>query len=222
MPASEIKERPILISAPMVLATLAGTKTQTRRIVKLYGRDGLQHEHDPWRFCEFHGEKAVWQHREDISRVITEKCRHGVPGDRLWVKETWHLGLPVGIEMSVNGKYIPEEYKKPLYVDYRATMGSTLSQLFRWRPSISMYRWASRLTLEITDICVQRLQDISEEDCIAEGIERVNPDMWKDYGPTREPMHSPILSYASLWESINGSGSWAANPWVWSISFRKI
>lgn len=205
----EVKERPILMSAPMVIAILAGDKTQTRRIVKLYGHDGLQSENDLWRFCEFHGEKAVWQHCQDIRRVITEKCRYGVPGDRLWVKETWKVNTP------------------PSGALYRADANSQFVK-GPWKPSIFMFRWASRITLEITNVRAERLQDISEDDCIAEGIEPVaqlgimRACGWKDYSGKTVGFLSPRDSYKSLWESINGAGSWDLNPWDFAISFRKI
>jgi len=196
-----MKESPILMSALMVIATLAETKTQTRRIVKLYGHDGLQNDHAPWRFCEFHGEKAFWQHREDISRVITEKCRHGNPGDHLWVKETWKMNTP------------------PSGVLYRADANSQFVK-GPWKPSIFMFRWASRITLEITDVRIERLQDISEEDCIAEGIVLLN-GRYTFNGGLHES-RTAKESYRALWEVINGAGSWELNPYVFAISFRKI
>ena len=99
-----------------------------------------------------------------------------------------------------------------------------------WRPSIHMPRWASRITLEITDIRVERLQEISEDDAKAEGVEPwVIGDGWREYGlpPDVEaagthPLRSARDSFASLWESINGPGSWKANPWVWVIEFRRV
>ncbi len=95
----------------------------------------------------------------------------------------------------------------------------------RCKPSIHMPRWASRLTLEITAVRVERLQDISEADAIAEGVERVG-DRFKQYMPMFDgSAYNPALaksSYSQLWESINGPGSWAANPWVWVVSFRRV
>ena len=93
----------------------------------------------------------------------------------------------------------------------------------KWRPSIFMPRWVSRITLEITDVRVERLQDISEADAIAEGVEYL-PDVggWRCYMNERGGYTYAVTSYRSLWESINGPGSWAANPWVWVIGYRRV
>lgn len=217
-----MKERPILFSAPMVRALLAGTKTQTRRVVKVQPEPGFIGNYGP-------GNPFIRGERGDI------RCPYGQPGDRLWVRETWQGPLLDSEEheaqFSEDG---PDAFKKPGFCAYRAT--DTLDAIdedgkdLGWRPSIHMPRWASRITLEITDVRVQRLQDIGEADAIAEGIERGEDffgcPCWKAYG---EPAGSdvvfpddPIGSYASLWTSINGPGSWDANPWVWAIEFRRI
>jgi len=114
-------------------------------------------------------------------------------------------------------------YEKAGQVIYRGTGGKP-PMGHRWKPSIHMPRWASRTTLEITEIRAQRLQDISEEDAIAEGIQRISYDGlsgWKDY-VTGFPLDCPRASYGTLWESIHGKGAWAANQWVWVIAFKKL
>ena len=208
-----MKERPILMSKPMVCSLLReeNPKTQTRRIAKLRGDGGLVSQHEDWRFCEFHGDEAVWQHRKTIRRVITEKCPYGVVGDRLWVRETHWINESEGLVAYRANEEFPEHMKGE-----------------KWKPSIFMPRWASRITLEITEVGVERLQNISEEDAVAEGIESIQggTHLWMNYSIRRDEcdwFRSPIDSYRSLWESINGKDSWSLkNPWVWVVSFRRI
>lgn len=197
---TSMKERPILFSGAMVRALLAGTKTQTRRVVKFQGKDletllGLKNQ--------------------------AACCPYGQPGDRLWVREAFCKII------GQSGGWIETDYRATYNHGFR--LGDTLSLKKRWTPSIHMPRDASRITLEITDVRVERLQDISEADAIAEGIERL--DDFFDcpcYRAYDEPQGSdvvfpddPIGSYASLWTSINGPGSWDANPWVWVVEFRR-
>lgn len=198
-------DRPILFSAPMVRALLAGTKTQTRRVVKpqptgLLGQlpaDSARPE--KWWFSGGPPPFASFE----------RACPYGVPGDRLWVRETWR---PVHSGDPSQG------------AQYRADKPDVWNDVTRWRPAIHMFRWASRLTLTITDVRVERLNDISEADADAECFggdfpERVLPEVF----PAREGGwgHLSIVEcYARLWEHINGPGSWAANPWVWAVSFE--
>ena len=200
-----MKERPILFSAPMVRAILNGTKSQTRRVFK--AQNG-----------------GLWPRPNDLPgmRQILRECPYGKPGDRLWVRETWAYHVQaIGSVTDKDGPWV-----------YASDGDHVLQHRLcdRWRPSIHMPRAASRITLEITGVCVERLQDISEADAIAEGIERADDffgcQCWKVYG---EPEgadvvapNDPIGSYRSLWEFINGTGSWDANPWVWAVEFKRI
>ena len=182
-----MKERPILFSAPMVRALLAGTKTQTRRIIK------------PQHLAFFNQDAAAM-----LSDWNERPLPYGQTGDRLWVRETF-------------GHFERNQHFKPgCNVYYRAD-GNCL-ELEPWRPSIHMPRWASRITLEITSVRVERLQDISEADAQAEGVtddgSLVTDLDGKDRGGT-------IAAYATLWEVINGVGSWDDNPWVWVVSFKR-
>ena len=127
-------------------------------------------------------------------RNIAIHCPYGVHGDRLWVRETFQ---PVQLATEVT------QWR------YAATDKRGLAP---WKPSIFMPRKASRITLENTRIRVERLQDISHRDALAEGV---------SYDVSKPEMH-PIAMYRKLWESINGKGSWAKNPWVWVIEFRKL
>ena len=197
-----MKERPILFSASMVRAILSGRKTQTRREVK---RCGL---------LESTGGQGM--------RPIPIACPHGRPGDRLWVRETWqyapvkYCDCPQGSEAQpcddwIEGIGCRSNRTEVIYREDEATAA-------KWRSPIHMPRWASRITLEITDIRVERVQDISEADAMAEGVE---------FGNITDPLTGEIdrdatEAFEVLWESIHGSGSWDMNPYVWVIEFRRV
>lgn len=194
-----MKERPILFSAPMVQALLEGRKTQTRRIVK------------PQPEWAKYG-AMFWKHK--VAMIHVHACPHGKPGDRLWVKETHAFIWP--------DEYEPENLKD-CNIEYRSdTDGKALPgdwpeesrddpERPKWRPSIFMPRWASRILLEITAVRVERLQDISEDDAIAEGCFALG-----------DCECTAVRQYRDLWESINGTTSWGANPWVWVVEFRRV
>lgn len=210
------RERPILMSAPMVRALLSGAKTQTRRVVKPQPLGGaptlLEHllPHQRWATDEAE-EEHVW------------KCPYGEPGDRLWVRETWSPDPPIdsswastewnGCGRRIDG--VPERFQHPRFCNYSADW---LHGPIVWRPSIHMPRWASRLTLEITGVRVERLQEISEGDAYDEGTAewcaetQRNGNKWPNI----------VRAYQGLWESINGPDSWASNPWVWVLEFRRL
>ncbi len=223
---SIVKERPVLFSAAMVRAILGGRKSQTRRVVKPQPREGF--------------------HAAPYPDSFLARCPYGVPGDKLWVRETCALEHSVEPDQPPphnDGRPIkrrPDDdftCVHPLWVQphYRATDpppalcyeggsagGSEDDFGVRWKPSIFMPRWASRITLEVTDVRVDRLQDIRAADCISEGI-------WFDvrYGGhcvgdgAHFHVSDPRESYFSLWETINGPGSVDANPWVWCVGFSR-
>jgi hypothetical protein len=194
-----MKERPILFSAPMVRAILDGSKTQTRRIVK------------PEHVSAYH----------DGVPALFKRFPYGKPGDRLWVRERHAIWTRP--ETQIYGFHFPEE--RGVY--YWADQGA-MQQVGRWRPSIHMPRWASRITLEVTGVRVERLQDISEEDAIAEGVgheldEAYNAAEHAQIGGCPLQAGTPAQhAYAVLWESINGPGSWDKNPWVWCVNLMAI
>ena len=198
-----VKERPMLFSAPMVRALLDDSKTQTRRIVK------------PQPFRE------DYMAEEGVRRQFATLAPYGQPGDRIWVRETWR-----GI-VSINPPECAPEYGVARYVpdsehckrvEYAATQERDGEP---WRPSIHMPRWASRILLEIVSVRVERLNDCSDADAVAEGI-GLNPSAigMKLTNPPGESM--AIAMYCALWDSINGAGSWAANPWVWVVEFTRV
>lgn len=243
-----MKERPILFSAPMVSALLAGTKTQTRRICKpaqFYSLSQVVEVPDP----QEHGQVDNGSHFGDEEGDVQFASPYGGRGDRLWVRETWGYidpdnsgddfdtdagpGAHFSSELCTEGHPVRNFWRRR--IAYRADWknpryGIGPDAPKRWRPSIHMPRWASRITLEVTGVRVERLQDISEADCIAEGIESLTyrgMTTYRNYALTDEwaavsPMlESPIASYRSLWESINGPGSRDANPLVWVVSFKQ-
>ena len=200
-----MKERPILFSAPMVRALLDGIKTQTRRVAKHPLLQTLSY------VVNIDGD---WFGDEEGDFQI--KCPYGQPGDQLWVRETWRKVEPGECGCS-------EHCNHSAGYDYRAT-GSGDDET-TWKPSIHMPRAASRIQLEITGVRVERLQDISEEDAKAEGCPCYVCGNLMD-GKNEDDCHcfhrkAGVTDYLKLWESINGPGSWAANPWVWVIEFRR-
>lgn len=230
--APAVRERPILFSAPMVRALLGGTKTQTRRAVKLPHMNPLG-EWEQMSWGGPHGGRTRDGYTVPLQQAIGHSrtgeilgCPYGQPGDRLWVRETWsHAGF-TGARGEISA--VPDQLQHPNFCHYSAEW---LHSQIRWTPGIHMPRWASRILLEITDVRVERLQDISEADAIAEGIDR-SPSMgkpcafqWCDYRipqDAAEWFNSPIHSYETLWDQINGAGAWAANSWVWAVSIRRV
>jgi len=230
-----VKERPILFSAPMVRALLAGTKTQTRRVVK---GDIVSHSDGSKRRVFMDRDiaevNALLKERQDspLKRVA---CPYGQGKDRLWVKETWRTGTrldamsPSQIEQKCRdagydkGACCPVRY---LADGHTTQWGDRDTDDFghfgKTRVSIHMPRWASRLTLEIVSVRVERLNDISEADAIAEGVTAVSSGGVTLFTTTGVNCFQTAKdAYAALWESINGPGSWDANPWVWAVEFRR-
>lgn len=205
-----MKERPILFSAPMVRAILEGRKTQTRRVVKPQPEHGVESCHySPTGWAKAH-EKGG-----GACTCVPVRAPYGVPGDQLWVKETWRTEarydalkptqLPDGVLVSFDADYTGEPND--------GCRGKT-------RVSLHMQRRHSRISLRITDVRVERLNDCSEADALAEGV----VPCWPDGVPIQHDGSGGICreAYAELWEHINGPGSWAANPWVWVVEFERV
>ena len=228
--SEKIAERPIIFSPPMVRVILEGRKTMTRRVVKPqpFLRESW------WRFSTKKpiGDPPATNFLLSSPEFVTEilnliPCPYGKPGDRLWVRETWQYydwteegepwikyGADEGVSLTKN---IPEEWWDKVWDVWSDLSVSENYKIDgraadrKWRPSIYMPRWASRITLEIVDVRVERLQEITEEDALAEGVNKLSP--------------CPQRAFLTLWDSINGKKpgrSWADNPWVWAISFRRI
>jgi hypothetical protein len=183
----------------MVRALLDGSKTQTRRAFSTRMIDLMYtaaHAGEVSYFVD-NGELAPNDHD-----YVVDFCPYGQPGDKLWVRET-HSFVPDGEE--------PAGCSAILY----AADGQQYGKL---RPSIHMPRWASRILLEIVNVRVERLSDCSNEDARAEGVMPLYANRCVEAGHA----YNAIPLFRNLWESINGSGSWDANPWVWVIEFRRI
>jgi len=211
-----MRERPILFSVPMVRAIHpVQIKTQTRRIVKLWN-GSLPEDEDIKRHMDGAFE-VVMDFTKRYPYWEALHCPYGGVGDRLWVRETWaQVTGPVAGETA-------EEFGRKGII-YRADEGNDSRALKGiWKPSIHMFRWMSRITLEITGIRVERLHDITEADAIAEGIYAWHWDGdVSSFVAANRHLAPAVLKYALLWESINGPGSWDANPYVWAIEFRKV
>lgn len=227
-----MKERPILFNGPMVRALLDGSKTQTRRALNPqpvwqpnWGTSigmngtwrvgspaemGLSERGDRWSATFDEDTRRRYAKEEAYGWGARAGCPYGQPGDRLWVREThapqsdcwgaWERSMQYGSRQD-----------SPI-IHFAADQGIQ-PFIEKWRPSIHMPRWASRITLEVVSVRVERLQDISEADAIAEGV--------------RNSLHCPggrfaNENYAHLWWTINGDGSWESNPWVWVIEFKRI
>ena len=207
-----MKERPILFKAPMVQAILSGQKTQTRRVIKPQPQMVANRTIEPW------SGNAL-----DLQRLLEKSgkhCPYGQPGDQLWVRETWF-----DAESALHSCVL-----------YKASDDHPGNEVV-WRSPIHMPRWASRILLEIVSVRVERLQDISEVDAIAEGMLSLRNRAWdrqhfpewrylfdeavaKDEKPPIGP--SPKQCYEALWNAIHGPDAWDANPWVWAMEFRRF
>lgn len=233
------KERPILFSGEMVRAILDGHKTQTRRLMasKYFKLEMCQLSEPPHlRYCEFNYQRGVGLYESgsgpfDVSDFseggsqwhAATFCRYGLAGDQLWVRETF-------AETDSDGGPVIT-YRAGGYLINGATgskrAGTFKNEVFageagnvyppdKWRPSIFMPRWASRITLEITNVRVERLQEITNSDCRAEGIRCASRD---NKNPMRRGQRD---AYHLLWDSLHGKGAWDKNPWVWVISFCRV
>jgi hypothetical protein len=223
-----MKERPIIFSASMVRAILEGRKTQTRRPVKWPAWTNPSSHWPPL------VKKLGLAFYEDGRMVKRFRCPYGQPGDRLWVRETWAHYQTVNHARLSGGRAISEVSDGR--AGYRADGHESIGDFRRhvelmggasleaieingdcWRPSIHMPRWASRLTLEVSGVRVERVRDISDEDVMAEGVE---PDRCTDH-----PRGVYYTAFAPRWDAIYGKKpgqDWASNPWVWVVEFRRV
>ncbi|WP_334354360.1 hypothetical protein [Enterobacter hormaechei] len=230
-----MKERGMIFNGEMVRAILDGRKTQTRRIMKVqpqpcnhanwpdYSPDSQWKSYPNGWCCAVCANGTTIDHRHHAKGI---NCPFGAVGDHIWVREAFQ-GPLVSEELLEEYRAYPEKFENPEYCEYAADGGPRpeycdLDDNLRhgWRPSIHMPRWASRLTLEITGVRVERLNSISQKDAQAEGMELTG---WR---PTYSDPDSggevwtPYDNFAQLWESIYGEESWQANPWVWVIEFK--
>ena len=231
---------PIIFSVPMVRALLDGQKTQTRRVMRTQPEafaGGVHPRHiakHPAPYLDAYcgqrktpenprgmGQQWNWWTEDDCCGPTVGKCPFGKPGDRLWVRENWQLHdrasdvCTVAYAASVNHSGWSDashQFPDTLAGDMRARPFQEA-----WRPSIHMPRWASRLALVVTDIRAQRLQDISEDDAVAEGLKLAPGGWWS--GAEGQAGTTPRAAFMLLWNSIHGPASCNANPWVWAMTF---
>lgn len=231
MTTNGTKEHPILFSGPMVRAILEGRKTQTRRVLKTQPLEILDHAQGSKLVHvtrKWNGRK-VWfaLTRRDPNQGIAFGCSYGEVGSCLWVRETWklHKSNPNGLTVAKYAVCDGELYWRVPDNAALKAMGYPKPSL-RLRPSIHMPRWASRITLEITDIRIERLQAISEADARSEGIAEPLPahGKWCDPRRGREGHWSYRKPFAEVWDTINAKRgySWESNPWVWVIGFKPL
>jgi hypothetical protein len=223
---SQEKERPILFSAPMVRAILDGRKTVTRRQVKGWQ---IPVEDASVAAGERHRWMAIAQRdsrygfgvfgatEAECAKDLEEfaPCPYGRRGDRLWVREAWQADAQVD---SVAPRELShgEPIRYPADWDFRQT-GCAMIKPGKIRPSIHMPRWACRILLEITDVRVERLQDISRADIRAEGLQ-CPPEASDDVSPNYRDWYP--AAWKELWNSTGGD--WDANPWVWVVEFKRV
>ena len=211
---SQIKERPILFSAPMVRAILEDRKTVTRRAIKVQ-----PHIDASGNFCVGSSNYGQDGYGKPVTKhFVSGCCPYGKPGDRLWVRETTEADYANGAVLS---RYVAD--REPVLYAGCGDPGYNGS-VAHWdyprksRPSIHMQRWASRILLEITAVRVERLQDITEEQAMAEGVGAQAIESFRAVGVDR-----PVgFAFRDLWTSINGGESWTANPWVWVVEFKRV
>lgn len=248
-----MKERPILFSGEMVRAIIEGRKTQTRRVVK------PQPVPAPARAAKWDDEQWLWESNSGKTGIFHPdrfKCPYGAAGDEIWLRETWKYsgwsedGEPFvsykadGLEQFIEGLNIPDGWQErvsdvwaELSTDVNCSIDGKAADR-KWRPSIHMPRWASRIKLEVTGVRVERLQEITAEDALSEGVESTEDCLFLNYSfKTAHPPHgtkivdeyhrlrkfiSPVDSFRTLWQSINSPDSWKENPWVWVVEFSRL
>lgn len=230
-----MRERPILFSGPMARAILAGDKTQTRRV------NGLEYfsrpENDPagwWCARVADGQAFMVYKQSPHERIVA--CPYGRAGDLIWVREPWrcsadldkHNGSEIAdlcLDAGYNAPWAPIQYEADgARVSWQHTSTPPHDgppRPGRYRHARFMPRWACRLELEITRVRVERLQAINHADAIAEGV-GLNPSAADVTMTSPEGDPLPRVMFRALWEQINGSEAWAANPWVWVVEFRRV
>ncbi|MFS9902128.1 hypothetical protein WKU74_11775 [Salmonella enterica] len=210
-----MKERGMIFNAEMVRAILDGRKTQTRR--------PFDWKRQPAMEMAERDDGSLWPWAEDCERGgdIWFACPYGEIGDRIWVRETWqvihdHIDESSHVEYRTYAPSIPKEKDRYWHTVYAEHFGdeSREDRGFPWRPAIHMPHWASRITLEITDVRVERLRGLSEEDAKSEGIIPSAGGVL--------PGWEYRINFRDLWMDIYGTDNWEANPWVWVIEFKRV
>lgn len=220
-----MRERPILMTPENAQKCHEGTKTQTRRIIRV---PSWASDDDMLKLSIQRPATGIAYYVDGMP-VKRLTCPYGVVGDRLWVREAWQEKAWTLTQLNsaglLNAPMKPKEtyLNEPIYAIHRGGYNYKIGDPGRWFPSIHMPRWACRTVLEITDVRVERLQEINLEDCQSEGVRcesYTGPPYCTWCSGHEAPCHRD--AYKTLWESINGVGSWALNPWVWVLCFKKV
>jgi len=218
-----VKETGIIMSGDHPRLILDGLKTMTRRT---WGLGKINKDPDAWMLVAVFQDGLARFGKRDGSQELTVKCPYGGYGDRLWVRETWWTP-PHNWNRNWREKYLPfelpEPEKNPALVSYKANLEPHQADRQIWCPSLFMPRWASRILLEITELRAERLQEVSYNDCYAEGIDKSLPDKRKLNDIVTQQV-TPKTYFKELWDSLNAKRGygWETNPWVWVISFRAL
>lgn len=217
---------PILFSTPMVQSILTGSKTQTRRTNNL---KQINESPDDWEYIRFWNGYAKFCERHNHINEHHIKCPYGLPGDVLWVRESITILYPVHCISEKDNRFV---YKANMCPDDKVIRKEYVGcgYPYKWKPSIHMPKEACRIFLQVNAIQLERLQSITSEDAVQEGIRcygncNNNLKWYKNY---LLPEHSEKVadsakhSFQTLWQKINGPQSWSANPWVWVAQFKQI
>lgn len=198
-----MRERPILLNAPMVLATLDDLKVNTRRLVK--GDLSWLDDFEPG----------------PVGPDAIHRCPYGKPGDRLWVRENWTHVPSSAYRMSEGVQQTVDPNDPDMAAIYAAGWDRSIP---KWRPSIHMPRWASRISLEITGVSVERVQSIDETSARGEGVlhPSLGDTVWAGWMGVPRSNCPPVTAFAILWMEIYGREAWDANPWVWVVDFKRV
>lgn len=219
-----MKERPILFNEQRVHALLSGQQSQTRRIMKSQLLGPSQDNHEGCYGIDVLKNQQQGNHVLGMENV-SYHCPYGQPGDRLWVRETWRgpIIAPQDVEEYAHS---PDRFKSPYYCQYRADI-SQFSNVadedhhVGWQAGIHMPRWASRIDLQINNIRVEKVQDISDDDVLAEGVQ-TDAHFLNHFFTMHHEAISAKDAYRKQWTLQYGGASWVVNPWVWVIEFSRI
>ena len=220
--SNQVKERPIIFSGEMVKAILDGKNTMTRRVVKSNFINHYKHAHIIRQSTDKKREgKAYFYYKPCSGMVLSSQLvsnPYGKVGDRLWVRETWQEIGPDCL-LTYKATYPSDLYAKRPELENVPPLAGLKERGYLWKSPMFMPRWASRILLEITDIKVERLQDISCEDAVKEGFSDKKPS-----GMQPAMMPNPKADFRNYWDSLNTKKGypWSSNPWVWVVEFKVV